>query len=278
MRRIHVPRFRVATLEEVAHYGRANLPKGLKPPIMGASGPALVGSMGTVNSTSGNTANSPTYGTGESHSAGNLGILFVGSTRSTGTGTAPGTPTGWTAIATATATSNSAGLFFRALDGSSTDLPTVAAATNMSWRCSLAEFTGVNTTGADKFGSTTTGTTSATATNSAADTASGELLVAVASAHTSTTTLTSETFVSNLGASSGTTALTQSNNDTLSGAGHMNAGFGITTSNAAADDAVFTPGLTATTLIVICASFQAGTIVPLGSSVVSTAVSRASLW
>lgn len=247
-KRIHVPRFRVATLEEVAHYGQRNLPRGLRPPIMGAAGPAVVGTPGVLSVTGGNTANTPAWGTGESRTSGNLGILFVAGTASSTTVSVP-TVTGWTVANGAGVSTNGAWIFSRALTGSDT-APTVPAQTNTSWKCSLVEFTLTGVV-VDQSGVVSSGTTSATATSGAANNSIGELIVAVGSAHFSSANTITDTFGGNHVAS-----YTEVNNNSTSAAHHTSQGYGVGGNNASADTAVYTPSATATVIVVAIASFK----------------------
>lgn len=217
---------------------------------------ALVGTIGAASLGSGNTAVTPAWGTGENRTAGNnLILLCAGMVANT----LPTTPAGWTVVAQFQGTVTSATIFERIATGGDAT-PTIAAATGTRWACQLAEFSGGDgTTVADQIGGASGTTSPRTATAGARDTAGGELVIICGSANTGTATATTA-HTPNNGLS-----LSIANNDSTSSNAHYSFGWGVTTSNSAADSDRLT--VTAGTLLgmtVAIASFKlAGSVPPI---------------
>lgn len=216
-------RFRVATPEEAAQYGGSGCRRqGLLPPI-GGGAYALVGSLGAVS-----TATSPvTPAFGQSPTAGNLlicwGIAFA-------VASAPTLSAGWTA-ATTEAANCGVGIWYKIAAGGDT-APTV---TNVGQTIStqLGEFSGNATSSpVDQTGSGESSVSNPfVITAAAADAAVGELFVYCwAGFYSTAATKTLATTPNN------TTAHDTTNNGS-STVDHYAFGYGITTTNSAADNA-----------------------------------------
>ena len=223
---------RVATWEEVAYYGKT-LPPGLLPPIAGATGPALVGSMGAAAS-----SGSPTWGTGESRTAGNLLIAWSFNTTSTNVGT----PSGWSIGAAQVGTYTSTCFFYKVAAGGD------AAPTGMGTVSQLAEFSGcAATTPRDRYGSVHATSGTQAATTAGVDAAAGELVVCASLLYVTGTFAQGVTFNNGAGSPSGISDATE----------HPCYGYGVTTGNGAADSATVTYG-SYTELEICLASFLLG--------------------
>ena len=139
---------------------------------------ALVGSLGTVNATAANTANTPSYG--QTPTAGNLLVLFVGGYVAD---TLPATPSGWSVAKQVQEASGtqpcSASIFYKIAAGTDAQ-PTLAASTTPNWVAQLGEFSGNAATSPLDQSASAVGTGAnfaATLTTGGEDAALGELVV-----------------------------------------------------------------------------------------------------
>lgn len=173
----------------------------------------------------GTTSASPSFG--QSTTAGNLLILmFCGDTINSPT------ISGWTKAGSSDAR---AGIYYKANCGAGESAPTVTISQNGFTAAVLLEFSGADTSAPfDKAGHTATSATSSpmSVTATAADTASGELVVSAASwnltkAGTGTTV---DTY------NNGATANDVGNNDSTSQVSHYRFSYGFTTGNSSADN------------------------------------------
>lgn len=181
------------------------------------------GAAGTIN-----TAYTPAWGSG-SRTANNLLVCAVAGTQG---GQTPATPSGWTLAVSSTGTTSKAIIFYKIAAGGDA-APTLAASATMVWLGMLFEFSGNATSlPSDKNGGTNVTTSPVVATASAADTAAGELVVAVGAAFYSTAATKTLGFTLNNGATA-----SDSDNDATSTVNHGCATYGVTTGNAAADTA-----------------------------------------
>ena len=212
---------------------------------------ALVGTIGATGQTAPSSGVTPPWGTGESRTAGNLLICFIGVT---GTATLPVTPSGWTIAKQIAGTSCSATIYYKIAAGSDT-APTIAAVVGGVIAYQLAEFSGNATTSPlDQTGSATGTSSPITATQGAVDTAVGELLLTCGSDFRSTGRAPNDTWTSN----NATITQAGSNNGTTSTT-HYSFGYSLaTTSKASADTAVMTLSVTTniTGLAVASATFK----------------------
>src|SRR5690348_7635030 len=114
---------------------------------------ALVGTIGTATQAAAGATASPSWGTSENRTSGNLLVAFVACTE---TATFPTTPTDWYVIKqVATGTTSSVSIFGKAAAGSDA-APTFAAPTGSAIvSAQLAEYSGVISGQTDKTGSQT---------------------------------------------------------------------------------------------------------------------------
>lgn len=187
---------------------------------------ALVGSLGTVATGTGLSV-SPTFGTGESRTAGNLLVCWVAGA---GTSSLDPPPSGWTqAVADA---NTRAAIFYKVATGGDS-APTISQGSSGTLLAAgLAEFSGGATSTPEDQDASSTALTSATViTAASADTASGELVIGCAHYFYSMagTKTTSHAY------NNGGTTLSNANNDGTSDISHYRFTYAITTGNASAD-------------------------------------------
>lgn len=211
---------------------------------------ALVGTIGAQTQGASGGSVSPTFGTGESRTAGNLLILFVGVTGSAAT--AP-TPSGWNSGVVVSGTSCYAGIYWKIATGGDT-APTYGGVSGALIAAQLAEFSGNATSSpVDKTGGGSGIGSPVTAILSAADTATGELLIIASADFRSAARTSSDTLTSN------NATITQAgSNNALSSANHYSFGYSLaTTANASPTTAIQTLSNTQsiTGLIVVGATF-----------------------
>ena len=230
---------------------------------------APVGSPATVSTGAAGAAVTAAFS--QSPTASHLLVCWVGGTASTAT-PAPTVPSGWsTAGVPAQFASCATAIFFKVAAGSDT-APTIAAQSGVVWNVQLAEFSGNASSPQDQspFGSSTTTSPLVLAAGSA-DFAPGELFVYAACARYSVAGTKTLANALNNGASAVST-----NNNGVSTGSHYDFGYGITTSNSAADSDSFsltTASLTRGTLNI--ASFKAAIEQPV---VIGQAVKRAAFF
>ena len=217
---------------------------------------ALVGSAGAVNATAVTTANTPSYG--QSPTAGNLLICFCAGGSAN---TAPTTPSGWSVGAQSAGVASTAGsatIFYQVATGGDT-APTIASATSVLWFCQLYEFSGgATTTPLDQSGAnhSTTASSPLVATAGGADSALGELVLAIAICHYSSAATKTLTATLNNGATA-----TSATNNATSIINHYGFSYGVTTGNSGADtfsNAATTLNLTGTNVAIASFLLAAG--------------------
>ena len=220
-------RIRVASWEETLRYG-AKLPRGVRPRIAGAAGPALVGSLGAVALGTSTTIN-PAWGTGATRTAVHLLVFYASVTG--GTPSSIATPAGWTVLKAAAEGSNSSAAAIFAKKAAGADaapgVTVVGAGAVM-----LAEFSGVGIR-VDESGVLTNATNyvnspGPTLALPAADKVVGELLLAAWGTQSTDGTMPNGTMTFNNGAAAAGVHGTN-------GSGVYSFGWGVTTSKAAAD-------------------------------------------
>ena len=193
---------------------------------------ALVGSLGAVTQGASSAAVTPAYG--QTPTANNLLICWVG----VAGGTSPGTPSGWTlALLGHTGSgSGSAALFYKIAAGGDA-APTVPAVSGGVIAAQLGEFSGGAVPAVEDRGASASAITSTptTMTAAGADAAAGELIAYAVSMFYSAGATKTNTMALNNGATAHDV-----NNNATSTTNHYLFGYGITTTNAAADVATLT--------------------------------------
>lgn len=189
---------------------------------------SLVGSLGAVSLGASGASVTPAYG--QSPTAANTLILWVAAWASSGVAT-PGTPTGWTAGPTVNDGARGASIFYLSSAAGGDAQPTVTGVTGTTFGAQLGEFTG-GVGLADKSGTGTAGSSPDVVTSSAPDTATGELVAYAAAERVSVagtgTMAHTATFPNNYTAN-------DTQNNSTSTQTHYLFGYGISTSNSAAD-------------------------------------------
>jgi hypothetical protein len=184
---------------------------------------ALVGSLGTV--ATGSTSCSPTFA--QATTAGNFIVAWSASN-----GTAPSTPSGWTAGLTGSPGATCQ-IFYKEDCSASEAAPTFSYTGGTVSGACLAEFSGVVTSSSlDETLGGTQGSNSSpfTLTANAPDIVSGELIIGVSYLfYTMAATKTTSHSYNN------GTQVAVGNNDSTSAAGHFRFSYAITTTNASAD-------------------------------------------
>lgn len=219
---------------------------------------ALVGTIGTATQGAAGATVSPSWGTSENRTNGNLLVAFVACTQ---VQTFPATPTDWYVISQVqTGTTSSVSIFGKAATGSDA-APTFAAPTGSAIvSAQLAEYSGVISGQPDKTGSQTGTASPITATFNAASTATSELILIAAAARYSNNRAPNLTLTSNH-----ITSVTQAgNNNGTSTVSHYSFGYGSGNSISGADTAVVTLSVTTnlTTDVIVGASFKLGVGTP----------------
>ncbi len=190
---------------------------------------ALVGSLGALSSTISAGSLSPAFG--QTTTAGNLLVAWCyGSDTNSKT-----INQGWTFLSTSTAPKNFA---YKANCAAGETAPTYTFTAGSVGGIALAEFSGCATSSPfDKTGTGTGGASPVTGTASGADSASGELVLAIVISNLSKsgTDTTAVSAMANI-----STIVAAGNNDATSAASHLRFAYGITTGNSAADSATGT--------------------------------------
>jgi hypothetical protein len=217
---------------------------------------ALVGALGAATQGAAvNTAVTPAWDAGASRTAGNLLICFCAST---GAGTFPTIPAGWSEARAQIGTSCAAGIYYKIATGADA-APTIAAIPSSRIAAQLAEFSGNATISPLDQNSFNGGTTSPrTFTMGAPDATSGELLVLAGADFRSAARTPNDTWTSN------NATITQAgNNNGVSSVDHYSFGYGVTTSNASATTGVMTISTTTsvTGLIIVGATIKVAPVV-----------------
>ena len=212
---------------------------------------ALVGAMGAYQTVSVATI-TPAFG--QATTAGNLLVAWLSGN---GTATITVSGSGWTSGIQAHGTFDTAAIFYKPNCGAGETAPTftLTAATKFNGR--VAEFSGANTVSPlEKTGTTVVNAspTSPQVVNaSAADAASGNLVLATAHIRDTATDTTTLTDTLNNGA---TATNHQDDGATTTNRHESSASYGITTSNASADQDSLTFSSAATSVVQVIASFQ----------------------
>lgn len=238
---------------------------------------ALVGTAGGLSFASVSPV-TPSWGTGETRTAGNLLICWA-ATNSSASNIA--TPTGWSLGFSGTSASSLGVAIFYKIAAGSDAAPSVAFL-GTECQAQLAEFSGNTATPIDQTGTFIgSGVGTTTASTSVLDVAIGELVVAAGAARYSATATKTTSHTLNNGA----TANNAGNNDTDSTKLlHVRNAWGVTTSNSLVDSDDFT--VTTTKLIeagVGIVSFKVSGVAAAGHPdhrrrSVKQAVGRASTW
>jgi hypothetical protein len=195
--------------------------------------PALVGTAGAVSLGSTDVAVTPSWGSGENRTAGNILIcLCVG----IGANTYTTVPTGWTAAGGGALTTSSFVSFLLVRTATGGDsAPTFPAVSSIAWAAQVMEWTGIRAAWDNFSTGYVSGTSSPQYGNTSADdTAPGELYVVAGAALYSTASTKTTSHSLNNG------TLTTQSNDGTSTTTHYNFGYGVTTSNSTADQDTFT--------------------------------------
>lgn len=211
------------------------------------SGPfSLVGTMGTVVQGASAAAVTPTFGTGESRTAGNLLVLWV---TGKGAATLPAAPSGWFVAEQWPGSTTSSSIFFKTAAGSDAN-PTVAGVTSVNLSARVGEFSGFGSAPYFFRGSGANGATSAiVATNGLADTQTGALVVYGAAVSFSTA------LANTLGAGTlNNGSVAETNNNANTGGNHYAYGWGTTTSNSSADSLSYAFTTSGTTDVALAAA------------------------
>lgn len=200
----------------------------------------LVGTIGAaVQGTSGAAVSTLAWGAGESRTAGNLLICFCSVT---GVATNPSTPSGWTLAGASIGISSASIIFYKVAAGTDA-APTLAAVTSGVIAGQLAEFTGNTASPLDKSGFAGTSSSPVTAALSAADTASGELLIAAGADFRSAARSPNDTWTSNHA------TMTQAgSNNGVSSANHYSFGYSLSTTSNSGQTSVVMTASTSTSL------------------------------
>lgn len=193
---------------------------------------ALVGSVGAAVLPGVNSAATPSFGTGEGRTAGNLLICWA---TCGGVATLPTPPTGWSTGVQQAGTSCSASVFYKIAVGTEGTTVTVPSVAGGTLKAQLAEYTGaVLSSPADQSGGAAGTTSPIVATAGGADAAAGNLVVAASHAfYSAAATKTLGDTLNN-----GATAISSANNAT-STANHYSFCYGVTTGNGGADSESF---------------------------------------
>ncbi len=202
-----------------------------------------------------NTAVTPSWGAGQSRTAGNLLILFVNAYTLAST---VATPSGWSGGngegLFANGTQCGCTLFYKIAAGSDA-APTIPAGPGILWGAWLNEYSGnAPSLPLDRAAQNVSTTSPVTATAAGLDVATGELLVTAVADQRSAARTPNDTFTSN----HGTVTVAASNNG-VSSVNHYSAGHIVgTTTNAAAATSVMTASVTTslTGLSLVMATFK----------------------
>lgn len=189
---------------------------------------ALVGSIGAASQGNSGAAVTPSWGTTENRTAGNVLACFVSVTA---TATLPSTPSGWYIGKQVAGTSSSATIFLKVAEGSDS-APTIAAVTGGIISAQLAEFSGAIATQIDQSGSGTASASPTTVTFGAPDKFSGSLWLAAIADYRSTPRSPNDTFTSN-----NATPTQAGNNNGSNSRDHYSFAYAVTTAKVNADTA-----------------------------------------
>jgi hypothetical protein len=188
---------------------------------------ALVGSVGALATSSSGGAITPAWGTGENRTAGNLLVAWWAADYAY----VQAVPSGWTL---AVGSSSLAAIYYRVATGGDA-APTFGALSSTTQYVQLAEFSGgVTSNVLDQTGYSSVAGSPTTATLSAADRATGELLVAATMDYRSASVTNTDSLTSN----NGTFTYTQRTSGTTNL--FVTFGYAVTTANASADTVVRT--------------------------------------
>ncbi len=197
---------------------------------------ALVGTIGVVSVGASGAAVTPAYGTNENRAANNLLILWV---VSQGSATLPAAIAGWSIAIQEPGTTCSSSIYYRVATGGDAQ-PTVALIASSVLSCQLAEFSGGATASPlDQTGVAAGTTSTQTATAGGVDKSVGELLIVCAGNFYSSSSGTKTGSVTSNNAS-----LTTTTNQGAAIVDEYVLAYGVTTTNAAADNSVFTFSIT----------------------------------
>ena len=192
----------------------------------------------------------PTAGTGQSRTAGNLLVVAV---LATGSATLPAAPSGWLVARQQAGTSCSASIFYRIATGADS-LPTVVAITGATLNAIFYEFSGQGPGGPDKTGGgAVTSGSAVTATNPGVDVLVGELVFMCGGVAQSSAIVNATAHTPNNGVSASNTV----NNGASTNVSHYNFAYGVTTGKTSADsDTMSTSSGSLTGAVLAIASFQ----------------------
>jgi hypothetical protein len=189
---------------------------------------SLVGTIGSVVVGTSGSSLTPTWGSGESRSAGNLLVCWV-----TGTGHSP-TPVanGWS-LASVSGYSSPAyftsAILYKVATGADA-APTITASTGLTWYAQLGEFNGTSANPLVRAVNASSSTQSVTATSPVADPLSKNLIITSTAFYRNIAAVTTINNTLNNGASSVNT-----NNSSSNVTQNYSFGYGLTTGNSSPD-------------------------------------------
>lgn len=187
---------------------------------------ALVGTIGAVTTGASAAAITPAWGAGESRTAGNLLVLWLGCNQS---GIAVVTPSGWSIAHQTTGGAVSSTTIYYKIAAGADAAPTVAGVTGGILHGQLAEFSGTASAPLDGHAGANGTASPLVSTNAAVDATIGELMVScsIADYSTAATKTLTDTYTN--------ATPTATNDAATSTISHYDFAYGITTANAVAD-------------------------------------------